>query len=237
MNAAQWSGWRVARKRIVRVEGDIREHPRYSINEAADYLGIPPSTLHSWISSDNPKKRPLIVPADPEDSLLSFYNLIEAHVLVSTRRRRIPMPRVRTAVEYMHEVIGGKHPLATFKFATSKRDIFIQKLEGVTVDASRYGQAVLGTMLDKYLRGITRGKLDKMPIQVQPLKRGTLSPSPVVINPFISSGSPVIKGTGIVAEVVWKRAKGGETPKELAADYGLKLREIETVIKYLDAVA
>src|SRR5712692_2189511 len=135
----------MSRKRILRIVEDVREHPCYSVSEAADYLGIPKSTLQSWISgSGNKKFKPLIIPADPKNSLLSFYNLVEAHVLVSTRRRDIPMPKVRTAVEYVREHIGGPHPLASYKFATSGKSIFVKKLEGKTVDATRFGQPALG---------------------------------------------------------------------------------------------
>lgn len=227
----------MSRKRIVRVDGDVREHPRYSVNEAASYLDIAPTTLRRWIADNGPKCRPLIHTVDPDHSLLSFYNLVEAHILVSTRRRNIPMSKVRTAVEYVQEKIGGKHPLASYKFATSGKGIFIQQLEGKTVDATRYGQPALGDILDKYLRGIKRAGINRMPIEIRPLTLGTLKLSPVVINPFLSSGSPVIKGTGIVAATVWKRAKGGESLPDLADDYDLKLSEIQTVIKYFDAAA
>lgn len=237
MDVKRLERWGMSRKRIVRVHGDVREHPRYSVNEAASYLDIPSSTLHSWIRDDGPKHRPLIYAVDPKQSLLSFYNLVEAHILVSTRRRKIPMPKVRIAVEYMHEKIGGKHPLATHKFATSGKSIFVEQLEGLTVDATRFGQPALGDILDKYLRGIRRAGIDKMPIEIRPLTLGTLKLSPVVINPFLSSGSPVIKGTGIVASTVWKRAKGGESLRDLADDYDLKLSEIQTVIKYFDEAA
>jgi uncharacterized protein (DUF433 family) len=147
------------------------------------------------------------------------------------------MPRVRTAVEYVHDKIGGKHPLASYRFATSGKGIFIQQLEGSTVDATRYGQPALGDILDRYLRGIRRAGTDRMPIEIRPLALGTLRLSPVVINPFLSSGSPVIKGTGIVAATVWKRAKGGESLSDLADDYDLNLSEIQTVIEYFDAAA
>lgn len=227
----------MGRKKIIRTGGDVREHPRYSVNEAAAYLSIPSSTLHSWISSGGSKRRPLITPADPDHSLLSFYNLVEAHVLLSTRRRQIPMPKVRVAVEYMQEQIGGEHPLATYQFATSGKSIFVRLLEGQTIEASRYGQAALSGVLDKYLRGIKRAVLDKTPISIQPFKSGTLSLSPVVINPFVSSGSPVVKGTGIVAATVWKRASGGESLPELADDYDLELSEVKKIIEYFDAAA
>jgi uncharacterized protein (DUF433 family) len=235
MNVEHLERCAMGRKRITRFSGDVREHPRYSVNEAASYLDIAPNTLHRWIANDG-KHRPLI-DVDQEHGLLSFYNLVEAHVLVSTRRRKLPMPLVRIAVEYMQEKIGGAHPLATYKFATSGKSLFIQHLQGDTVDATRFGQAALGDILDKYLRGIRRGGIDKMPIEIRPLTQKTLRLSPVVINPFLSSGSPVINGTGIVAATVWKRAKGGESLPDLAEDYDLKLSEIQTVIQYFDAAA
>lgn len=227
----------MSKKRIVRVGGDIREHPRYSVNEAAAILNIPTSTLRSWITKGSTKLGPLIVPVDEDNSLLSFFNLVEAHVLVSTRRRNIPMSRVRIAVEYMREKVGGPHPLASYELATDAKSIFVRKLEGMTVDASRFGQPALGEILDKYLRGIKRAKSDKMPVQVRPLTKRTLKLSPVIIDPYVSSGSPVIKGTGIVATTVWKRAKGGESLRDLARDYDLKLSEIETVVRYFDEAA
>jgi uncharacterized protein (DUF433 family) len=231
MNVERLERDRMARKRITRVDGDVREHPRYSINEAAGYLDISPGTLHGWIAEG------LIDPALPSESLLSFYNLVEAHVLISTRRRSVPMPYVRIAVQYVKEKIGGKHPLVTHKFATSGKGIFIQQLEGQTVDATRYGQPALGDILDRYLKGIKRAGIDKMPIEIRPLTMKTMKLSPVVINPYLSSGSPVIMGTGIVAATVWKRAKGGESPADLAEDYDLKTSEIQTVIDYFDAAA
>ncbi len=232
------------KKRIQRVEDDVREHPCYSVSEAAYYLGIPTSTLHTWITGVRyvsrgmqRKSKPLIEPADPKTGLLSFYNIVEAHILVSTRRRRIPMNRVRIAVEYVREKIGGRHPLATYKFATIGKSVFIHQLEGQTVDASRYGQPALGDVLDKYLRGIKRSKVDNLPIEIQPMRPKTLQPSPVVIDPYISSGKPVIKSTGIVASVVWQRASAGESIPDLAIDYGLDESEIAKVVRYFDATA
>jgi uncharacterized protein (DUF433 family)/transposase-like protein len=238
MDVARLDGWAMARKKIVRESGDdVREHPRYSVDEAADYLGIPSATLYRWVTERDKGKLPLIMAADEQRNLLSFYNLVEAYVLVSVRRRGVSLQRMQIAVQFMRERIGGPHPLATYKFATVGKNVFVEKLEGQTVDAGRYGQPALGDILDKYLRGITRGRVDKMPVLIRPLHAGTLKPSPVVISPFVSSGSPVIKGTGIIAATVWKRAKGGESVSDLAHDYDLKPSEIETVIKYFDAAA
>ena len=64
----------MARKRLIRDKGDVREFPRYSIAEAAFYIRLPGSTLNAWTrGQDYVTARgihrtfyPLIELADPE---------------------------------------------------------------------------------------------------------------------------------------------------------------------------
>src|SRR5262249_38661024 len=106
------------------------------------------------------------------------------------------------------------------------------------VSASRYGQLVLGRILDDYLRTIKRAP-DNTPTEIQPIRKGKrghrLMRSPVIINPLISSGRPVIEGTGIRASVVWARARAGEPLRDLADDYGINVDKIKKVVNYLRA--
>ncbi len=39
----------MARKKIERTQEDVREYPSYSIDEVADYIGVPKRTLRSWV--------------------------------------------------------------------------------------------------------------------------------------------------------------------------------------------
>ncbi len=71
---------------------DIRNQPAYGLTEAARYVRLPAATLRSWvIGRDYPKGdsqatfHPLIKPAHKQPVQMSFYNLIEAHVLRSLR--------------------------------------------------------------------------------------------------------------------------------------------------------
>ena len=71
---------------------DPRESPVYSMAEAARYLRLAPATLRSWIlGRPYPKhagagfSHPLISIVDRKDQLLSFTNLVEAHVLAALR--------------------------------------------------------------------------------------------------------------------------------------------------------
>lgn len=72
---------------------DPRELPLYSLAEAARHLHLPPATLRSWVFGRTYRladgregfSEPLIQLPDPEDSRLSFTNLVEAHVLHALR--------------------------------------------------------------------------------------------------------------------------------------------------------
>jgi hypothetical protein len=69
---------------------DPRELPMYGIGEAAVYLGIPRSTLASWIRGQEVRGRTRmrsIIEPDRETGLLTFNNLSEAYVLSSLTRR------------------------------------------------------------------------------------------------------------------------------------------------------
>jgi hypothetical protein len=91
---------------------DLRNRPVYGPAEAARYLHLPAATLRTWlVGRDYPKGdskatfHPLIEPASRQPLQLSFYNLIEAHVLRALRtehgialaelRRHWRMPNAR----------------------------------------------------------------------------------------------------------------------------------------------
>ena len=72
---------------------ELREMAAYGINEAAHYLGIPKATLRSWVMgrpylTETGKRffRPVIELPEKDQFLLSFVNLVEAHVLDAIRR-------------------------------------------------------------------------------------------------------------------------------------------------------
>jgi len=71
---------------------ELRDQPAYTLAEAARYLKLPAATLRSWtIGRDYPTAsstahfQPLIHAAKADPTQLSFYNLIEAHVLRALR--------------------------------------------------------------------------------------------------------------------------------------------------------
>ena len=71
---------------------DIRDQPAYTVAEGARYLKVAPATLRSWVvgrpyprGSGVVRSSPLVHPAQRQPPILSFWNMIEAHVLRSLR--------------------------------------------------------------------------------------------------------------------------------------------------------
>ncbi len=222
----------MARKQEARKSGDLREYPRYSIEEASRYLKIPESTMKAWVCGYKRKDRRghtkhhqgILKLADPERGLLSFFNLAEAYVLRFTRRRGVPLGRVRLAMEYIREHFKHEHPLLRRDFATRGCSVFIREL-GLLVNASSHGQIGIEEVLKQHLRGIKRAP-DGLPVEIQPLLNKSIA-----INPSYSSGEPVVAGTGIMVSILIARSRAGDDPGEIARDYGLERKTIEQAIK------
>ncbi len=225
---------------------DLRSVPAYGINEAAHYLGIPKATLRSWVlgrpyptGAGEQFFRPIIELPDKDHHLLSFVNLVEAHVLDAIRRAHgVALWRVRKAVDYLKKQLGSSHPLAEQRFVTDKVDLFVEMF-GRLVNISQEGQLVIKELIQAHLRRIERDT-SGLPIRLYPFTRERKPDEPriIVIDPNISFGRPVLAGTGIATTVIAQRYKAGESIEELAEDYGRSKSEIEEAIRselWLDA--
>lgn len=223
---------------------DRRFAPVYSVSEAAVYLGMPMRTLHDWVFGYTYGQKmsrrvaaPLIQAADPIDGWLSFINLVEAHVLLVTRNKEIRTVQIRRALDYVRDQFpDSEHPLITKTFYTQGKHLFVKALSdelgtGTTINASLSGQLWL-TELDQYLERIERDTAG-LPVRLFPMRVGP--EKRVVLDIELSSGRPVLNGTGIMVAVLKRRHDAGESTEALAQDYGIKPLEVEEAVRYLDA--
>lgn len=214
-----------------RLRGDVREFPRYSISEAAFYIRMPASTLRAWTRGQDYITHgvhrtfdPVIDPADPQNRLLSFYNLVEAHVLRATIENGVPLRNMRKALRYIRRTIPGKHPLLTHDFEVSGKDAFIEHL-GMTICATKEGQLAMRRMIEQHLKRVVRDQ-QGLPLRIFPIHSRRLA-----IDPLFASGKPIVKDRGITASVLWARKETGETIPEIAKDYGLRTIEVKEAIE------
>jgi uncharacterized protein (DUF433 family) len=220
---------------------DPREIPAYRVTDAASYLGIPVTTLRAWGRGMNYRQkdgtkgyfRPVFSLPDPERSLLSYFNLVEAFVLSSLRKKHlIKLFKIRTAIDSLQTRFNSAHPLAEHEFRTNGVDLFIEEY-GELINLSHVEQLTMREVLEAYLTHVEHDPAGRA-AKLYPFIRltGTDQPRNVVINPYVSFGKPVIAGTGLPTRVVAERFKAGDPVAEIAADYGRKEEEIDDAIRY-----
>lgn len=218
---------------------DPRELPAYAIAEAAHYLRIPVATLRSWVvGRPYPVKggsryfQPVIHLPNKDRHLLSFVNLVEAHVLDAVRRKyEVPLPKVRTAVAFLRRAFNTVHPLADQRIETDGRELFVRQV-GQLISASQDGQLAMSALLDAHLKRIEWDP-SGLALRLYPFTRKRTAPEPkvVVIDPRVSFGRPVLVGTGIPTAVIADRYKAGESIAQLADDYCRDSLVIEEAIR------
>lgn len=220
---------------------DHRDQPAYSIAEAARYVRVAPATLRSWVAG-RPYKRvggpaffePLIRPADPSRHLLSFHNLIEAHVLRALRaQHEVKVKAVREAVRYAQQTFKIDRLLLRPELRTQAGELFLDRY-GELVNLSKSGQLAMRKLLEAYLQRVDwKGHL---PVRLYPFVTGEVpTDRAIVIDPQIAFGRPVISRRSISTAAIAERIDAGESIEDLVDDYDLRREEIEEAVLYESA--
>ena len=219
----------------------LRHVPVYTVAEAAHYLQIPVATLRSWVLgrdypvADGTKRfQPVIEIADRKRRRLSFINLVEAHVLSAIRRHhRIALPKVRTALQYLKKELRLQRPLADQQFETDGAGLFIQRY-GQLMNITQHGQLAMAEILRAHLKLIRRDPKG-IPMRLYLFPRRTLDldhAAPIVVDPAVSFGRPVLVTTGTRTSALVERFNAGESIDALAKDYGSPRQAIEEAIRF-----
>jgi uncharacterized protein (DUF433 family) len=218
---------------------DLRELPAYSFLEASRYLRIPTATLRDWIygwtyatAAEGERFAPPLL-ALPESALasLSFFNLVEAHVLDAIRRiHRIPMQKVRRALDYLQKNLPSRHPLADERFETDGIELFVERF-GSLILASQSGQVTHRELVAGHLRRIEHDA-EGQAARLFPVsrRRGDSGIRHIVIDPDVAFGRAALAGSNIATCVIAERHKAGETISALAQDYACTREQIEAAI-------
>jgi|SRR5215213_2797878 len=220
---------------------DPRGVPLYSIPRASRYLKIPQRTIRNWVSgwknrtgSGERFLEPVIQLPKPDVPVLSFMNLVEAHVLGGIRRlENVPFHKVRRGLSFLEKRAPSPHPLADWLFETDGVNLFVRELGGL-VNISENGQIEMEEIVSQYLRRIDRN-INVGVVRLYPFlkKEPTYDePKRVMIDPLISFGRPVLVGTGVPTDVIAERFYAGDTFNDLAKDYDISPTQVEEAIRY-----
>ena len=219
---------------------DIRNQPAYTVAEAARYLKVAPATLRSWVAgrpypkaSGTAHSSPLIHPAKNPPPMLSFWNLIEAHVLRSLRTEHgVSMDALRRAIRYAQKSLDIERLLLSQELRTDAGKLLLERY-GELIELSASGQIAMRRMFNEHLARVEWDQW-KFPVRLYPFTSSGLPAAdrPISIDANIAFGRPVVAQRGITTGAIAERIDAGESARDLAADYDLSEDAIEEAVLY-----
>lgn len=212
----------------------------YTLAEGARYLRLPAATLRSWVlgrqyptADGSGQFPPLIRPASQRPPLLSFSNLIEAHVLRSLRTDHgVPVKALRSALAYAERALGIDRLMLRPELRTDAGKVFLDRY-GELIELTASGQLAMLRLFTEHLKRVEWDS-SRFPVRLYPFLSAA-APSdgrPIVIDPRIAFGRPVVARKGISTSTIAERVDAGESVDGIAADYDLGPAEIEQAIVY-----
>jgi uncharacterized protein (DUF433 family) len=223
----------------------------YSRAEAARLLGLNPPRLRRWVSgytywliatsSGEQRRKPPVIKTDlpPIGTAvaLSFLELMELRVVKSIVDAGIPLQHVRRAAKWASEAFGTDHPFASRRVFTDGRAIFsaVSDDEPPNVIKWQEGQSeqiIAGPIFDRFLNEIEFDSSTSLAYKWWPLGKE----HPVVLDPRLAFGAPVIDGTAVRTSIVSRLAKHSSV-KDAAVAYELQLRQAEAAVNFEASLA
>ena len=206
--------------------------------EAARLLRVPQGTLHYWLDGGTQRgkvHRPIIRVEPTNSRSVTWAEFVEAGLLRSYRKHRVPMAELRTFIDVLRNEMGVPYPLAHHRPFVSGKSLVLEAQE----------QAHLGA--DFCLVAVASGQLILTPPSQDFVERVTWSDdiaagwrphddpqSPVLMTPDIRFGRPAIKG--ISTDVLWEHDMAGEDVDEIADTFDLTADDVRWALSYENSV-
>ena len=219
---------------------DLRNQPADGPAETARYLRLPAATLRTWlVGRDYPRGdahatfHPLIRPATSQPLQLSFYNLIEAHVLRAFRTEHgVALVELRKARAFAEWKLHLHRLLLSPELRTHAGQVFLDRYVDL-INLSASGQLAMRKMFEDHLQRVEWDEW-QFPVRLYPYIEPTQRSSgrPIAIDPLVAFGRPIVRRMGISTAAIADRIDAGETVNALAEDYDLSPEEIEQAVLY-----
>ena len=218
-----------------------RTESMYTFGEAARLTHVSATTVRNWLLGYTVKGReiPPLFPSG-NGAMVSFLQMIEVMVAgrfrKSTLRRRVSFRTVRDAHVNARELMGIEYPFAHMK---------LDAMGGHVVRFLEVGPEASHPALDApgqwTLPGLLRETIDQLEYDDDHALAARWFPVgktvPIVVDPRISTGLPVIEGRGVTIQTIRKRFVSGLNIDFIAKDFDLDRDLVETALRYWDRVA
>jgi len=212
-----------------------RTQPMYSFKEVSRLSGISVTTVRNWLFGYTVEERQVspLITASPDTTCCSFLNLIE--VMVAARFRKAEgtsFATVKQAYENAQKLFSLDYPFAHLRLKSIGGHIVHMISEKGSLQALDTPEQYTIPHLVIEMAEQIEYELD-LAAKWYPVGKKI----PIVVDPYVSSGVPVIEGRGITVENIEKRFYSGKQKFEfIAKDLQLQENVIQEIIRFAPRV-
>ena len=144
----------------------------------------------------------------------------------------VPVKALRSALAYAEKTLGIDRLLLRPELRADAGKVFLHRY-GELIELTASGQLAMRRLLTEHLKRVEWDS-SRFPVRLYPFLSAAASSEerPIVIDPRIAFGRPVVVRKGISTSVIVERVDAGESVDEIAADYDLGPSEIEQAVIY-----
>ncbi len=216
---------------------DMLDRPLYTFSSTDRLLKLTAGTARRWIDGYQRSESaypPVIRESTTGDETVTWGEFVECRYLVEYREKKVPMVRMRPAVQLLKERFDTQYPLATHKPFVHGQELVLRAQVESEIDPSFYlvvvrnDQLVLSTAAKAFESEIewTGSAGAEFASAMWPAGRS----SAVRIDPQRGFGEPVVRNTR--TEILARFFTGGSPLAELAKMYELELSEVRDALTY-----
>ena len=217
-------------------------HGLYSLPAAARLLATKPAQLRRWAFGYERHGRTYAPAINPGvrtvagEGALAFLDLVELMFIVGLRRSGHSFPKIHEAHQVLARLMQTEHPFAIRQAFADPAGIYaLLRREGedeLLVELKGAAQITLRPALHQYLEQLDFG-LDEHAERWYPAGRA----SPVVVDPEISFGAPVVAGTRIETAALADLYQGDDSVEEIAWLFDLEPAEVNAAVEFERSLA
>lgn len=169
---------------------------------------------------------------------LSFHELMELRVVKAIVDLGVTLQHVRRAAQLASDRFSTRHPFASQRVFTDGRHIFsavsdeIESPNVVKWTPHEIDQVIAGKVFDHFLTEIEFDVTTSLARRWWPRGRTV----PIILDPLISFGAPIIHGTGIRTASLARMARGSSA-REAAVAYEVDVEQVEAAVAFERALA
>ncbi len=223
----------------------------YSRADAARLLHVTPSRLRRWVGGytyiskywQEPERRPrppvvrTDLPVIDDTIALSFLELMELRVVKGLIDGGVSLQGVRAAHTLCAQEFGTARPFASRRVYTDGRRVFTalsrdDDSDVIELSEAKRLQIIFGEVIQPFLQEIAFDEQSSLASRWWPMGR----PTPIILDPRIAFGSPVIEGTAIRTYVAARMA-GRSAPAAVADAFEIELGHVEAAVEFEEQLA